>query len=210
MKKFIKSLIVFALTLLVTAGIVALSACGSGKLKYTVNVECEDAPLVLGGLEIQLKNSDGAVVAKADAAGGSASFELEKGEYTVILVEKAGFEGLIEDYVYAIKSISESSPTADIRLTPAEGEETEEIEYNVTLVKPDGTPVPLVSVQLCGGPTGSCYSKRTDENGVAAFSLPAGEYEVHIEQKISGFTFDNNEYKMGSTGGNLTVLLKAE
>lgn len=200
---------VFALifTLCIALGALALSACGT--VTYTVNLSCEDT-LIYGGLTIQLKK-DGAVVAEEKADSGSASFTLESGVYSVYLVEKKGCEGILQKYTYSIMELTEKSPTVKVKIVDKnllyQGSQT--ISYQVKVQKPDGTPVPKVNVQLCGGPTYVCNFSVTDENGVAKFDLPAGEYEVHIEQKIDGFTFDNNQYKMDSMGGELTVSLTA-
>ena len=210
MKKIFHAfLLVLSLTLVL--GIFAFAACGEGdgKVKYTVTLECEDT-LILNGINVQIKNSDGAVVGEQGGKSGALSFDLDKGTYTVDLVDKAGFEHMLDDYIYAIATVTAENPSVTIQILPAEAqyEDVEKISYRVTVLKPDNTPFAGANVQLCGGPLNVCNSATTDSSGVATFSLPAGNYDVHV-RGIDGYTFDDTNCKMGSTGGEFTVNLQA-
>lgn len=215
MKHRVYRILALVFSLCLVCGALAFSACGDGEggtVDYSVTLTCEDP--IYGGLIVQIKKEDGSLAAEKGASmdGGTLTFTLEKGSYTVMLAEKKGFEGTLTEYVYSIATVTAEKPSVAINIVPVSQQYVgqEKIAYNVTVQKPDGTPVEGVSVQLCGGPTYVCNFAVTDENGVAAFELPAGSYEVHIEQKIEGFTFDNSQYKMGQEGGALTVTLTAE
>ena len=224
MRKKIFHTLLLVLSLCLALGVFAFAACGEkddqggnggqdgqedNKVTYTVTLSCEDS-LILNGINVQIKNFDGTVVGEQGVKNGPVSFSLDKGTYTVDLAEKAGFEQMLDDYVYGIATVTAESPSATIEILPADSqyEDAEKIAYRVTVLKPDNTPYVGASVQLCGGPLNVCNNGTTDESGVATFSLPAGDYDVHI-RGIDGYTFDETNCKMGSTGGELTVTLQA-
>lgn len=210
MKKIFKTLLI-VLSLTFVLGAFAFAACGEGdgKVTYTVTLECEDT-LILNGINVQVKNSDGTVVGEQGVKNGSVSFELDKGTYTVDLVDKAGFEHMLDDYVYANATVTAESPSVTIQILPADAQygDVEKIAYRVTVLKPDNTPYAGANVQLCGGPLNVCNTATTDDSGVATFSLPAGNYDVHVRVS-DGYTFDDTNCKMGSEGGEITVTLQA-
>ena len=194
-------------------GVLALSACGdgneSGTVNYTVTVRCEENTTVPNGLNIRLKTGE-TVAAEKSAKGGTVTFALEKGTYTVELVEAKNFEGLLLGYTYTPVTLTPDKPTATIDIVPA-AEEAENIAYSVKVLKPDGTPAANVRIQLCGGPADAyaCHDGTTGSDGVASFTLLAGNYDIHIDTPPEGFAFDNNAYKMTEKGGSAEVYLTA-
>ena len=222
MNAFFKKLVLPTLALLAALSL-GLAACDTTEdpkdngdpskdqnITYTVTANCEDA-LILGGVKVQLK--DGATVAgESTFSKGVASFSLPAATYSVDLVEMSGFEGLLAEYRWSWATVTPEAPNATITIlssTDDDGGDAEKVTYTLTVLYPDNTPVGGIMVQLCGGPTYMCNPRITDANGVAVFELAAGDYEVHIAKADwpSGYTFDDTEYTMGSTGGSLTVKL---
>ena len=217
--KLFRKIATVLFVLCLSLGIWAIAACtdkgetdGDGKVTYKITVTCEE-PLYLFGISVEMKDSDGATVDTKGLTNGVASFKLDKGNYTAYIIEDEGFEGMLADnnYVYGIGTVTADKHTATINIvTDDSGESTTKISYKVTVAMPDGTPVPDVSVQLCGGPNGLCNTKMTNAQGVAEFELAAGDYEVHIMANYhpAGHTFDNTEYTMDENGGEITVKFK--
>ncbi len=213
MKAFFRKFSAILLAVCTAAALFAIAACGEnsdngeknedGKVTYTVTVTCEDNPILLTGVKARLSKADGTVAAESELTDGKATFELDKGSYTVDLVERIA--DMLSEYVYAQKTVTESTPSVTIEILPA-AETGETVSYTVTVMKPDNTPAAGITVQLCGGPKGMCNTARTNDAGIAVFEIAAGEYEVHITPP-EGFTFDNNQYKMTAEGGSLTVTL---
>ena len=203
---------VFALLLSLCAaiGLFSLTACGEekdGTATYTVTVTCENT-LLLGGLNVRMTAEDGTVAAESPAAA-TVTFSLKKGTYKADLSFRKGFdETLLENYTYTPATLTAEKLTATLAIVPAE-EAPAEIAYTVKVLKPDGTAAANVGVQLCGGPENAyaCHDGKPDASGVATFNLLAGNYDVHIDEPPTGFTFDNNAYKMTDTGGTLEVSL---
>lgn len=81
--------------------------------------------------------------------------------------------------------------------------------YTVTVVDQDGNPVAGAMVQLC---LDACCPGITDENGVAEYSLEAGDYKVSFLSLPAGYTYSTEEqdfhFEDGST--EITLTLKAE
>lgn len=215
MLKLIRRLSVLAVALCLALGITALAACeddpGDENVTYTVTVTCADNTSLLNALTVQLKTADGAVVAESRLSGGTATFTAEAGTYTIALVEIAGFEGTLVEwgFIYPIVTVTKDSPSATIDIVRPDYGGQETVTYLVTVLYPDGTPAANISVQLCGGPSYVCNPSRTDESGVAAFEIPAYDYEVHIDQKVEGFQFDNTKYTATESTLEITVYFDA-
>lgn len=213
MKKKIVKVFALLFSFCFALGALALSACGNdegGNVTYTVMVSCEES-LILGGLNVQIKDESGKVAGEQGIKNGAASFTLAKGTYSVGLTEKAGFEHALDYYIYNVVTVTADAPSVTLELLPAEAqyEGQEKIEYRIKVVLPDNTPVPDVMVQLCGGPMNVCNNATADKDGVATFSLPAGNYDIHVESMLDGYTFDNTQYKADSAGGEIVVRFKA-
>lgn len=211
MKAFFRKTVL--LLALVAAFCIGLAACDTSQknITYTITADCEDA-IILGGVMVQLK--DGTTVAgESKFVNGVATFSLPAATYSVDIVEKSGFEGLLADYRWSMATVTSDSPNATITILSAEedSDSTEKVTYTLTLLYPDKTPASGVMVQLCGGPLNMCNPKKTDASGVAVFELAAGSYEVHIAAGDwpDGYTFDDTEYTMSAAGGSLTVYLRA-
>lgn len=211
MKGFLKRFAVFGV--LLAALSLCLSACGDngntadGTTVYKITVTCEDT-MVPDGVKVQMKKSDGTVAAEKTPENGVASFTLESGSYSVVLAELPSLAGLLADYSYAQTTVTAENPNATVEIVPLDTA-GETIVYSLTVNMPDGSPAADLTVQLCGGPKGMCNIGMTDGSGKAVFNLPAGEYEVHIDNPPQGTKFDNAEYKMTSAGGDLTIVLRS-
>ena len=178
---------------------------------YTITADCEDA-LILGGVKVQLKTGT-TVAGESTFKSGVASFSLPAATYSVDIVEKENFEGLLFNYRWSMVTVTADSPNATMTIVSAadDDDDAEKVTYTLTLLYPDDTPAGDVMVQLCGGPSGMCNPKKTNASGVAVFELAAGTYEVHIAASDcpSGYTFDDTKYKMSAEGGTLTVYFDA-
>lgn len=213
MKKAYK-LLMLLLTVCLLTGALALAACGDKdkNVTYTIEVQCEDT-VIFGGLSVRLKKENGETAEeKSVPRDGKVTFSLESGTYTADLTAKPGFESIFEDYYYTMATVTADRPAATIEVLPTDAQGAETIGYSVKVLLPDGSPAAALRIQLCGGPSSAyaCHEGVTDENGVASFSLPAGNYDVHIDAPPAGSAFDNNAYKMTAEGGSLTVTLTAE
>ena len=68
---------------------------------------------------------------------------------------------------------------------------TGEVTYRIVVTDDDGA-VPDVAIQFCDDR--SCSFGDTDEDGVAAFTKPAGIYEVHVLEVPDGYQEDETVY----------------
>lgn len=199
MKNLFKTLALIGVALCLSLGVLAFAACSEkednndGEVTYTVTVTCTDNSSILNLLNVQLRDSDGNVVAtskitKASAAAtsGTATATLQADTYSVYLVETAGNEGVLaeEELVYAIKTVTKDNKSVTVEL--AYDTSDNKVTYTVTFLNADNTPAANTSVSLCGGPIYSCYPQITGTDGVAVFTLPAGEYEVHVGADATG------------------------
>ena len=178
---------------------------------YTVTVTCDDA-VILSIVKVQLKSEDGTSATEAKRlTKGSVSFELEGGAYTVEITDAAGYE-------YAATTLTAENPTATVALVPegtlSDGGSVETVTYTVTVTLPDDTPVTDLMVQLSAtAPSGEgngTHSAMTNSAGIATFSLPAGTYEVHIDENQTTYpalyTFNNAKYTVSATALDITVV----
>ncbi len=212
MKKFLSAILALGC---MAASAIGFAACDpgssnpppTGTINYTVTVEgLEDDPVTLATVQVTLMQGDTEMTEATALEGNVATFSLAPDTYSVKLT------GALSQFEWTETFVTATAPNAKITLTEKGGSDPGEttIRYTLTLQLPDGTPVEGVIVQLCGGPSGNCFPKTTDANGVAEFDLAAGEYEVHIEDTLpSGYTFDNTKYTMSAQGGALTVTLTA-
>lgn len=227
MNKFIKITFSLLATVCVAVCAALFAACGDkntpdpdneqgGKTTYSITVTCDDT-LVLSIIKVQLKSSDGKLAGEsvlttsgASATSGKAEFKLDSGSYTVNL-EPTIKSDILNQYVFNMPEVTAANPSASVELKPIDSVDvTNTVTYTLTLLNPDGTPAADTHVQLCGGPSGSCYPGKTNAEGVAVFNLPAGVYEVHVPSIYipSGYTFDDSAYKTGENGGEITVSFK--
>lgn len=211
--KLLKKLLFLGAVLCLVLGIAACTDNGDPgpddkTVTYTVSVTCEDA-LTLETIKVKMMSGTTEVAKKAVEKNGEAYqavFSLAPADYV------AELEGMLENFTYTPATLTPITTSATVALQK-KGAETdpstpaEKIDYSVTVKLPNGDPVGNIDVQLCGGPIYTCTQSTTDENGVAAFKLAAGNYEVHIEAKFwpDGYLFDDKEFTIGSTGGNVDV-----
>ena len=146
--KFFKHLSLLGVVLCLVLGMVA--ACGQNNdptedtgVDYTVKVTCEDAQ-TLAAVSVKIMNGTQEVAKKA-LENGTAKFHLEPATYGVEL------EGVPQNYTYIPASLTAISRTATVALTANSDVKPQTVVYTVTVKLPDGTPVPGVRPQLCGG-----------------------------------------------------------
>lgn len=113
--KLIKRILLAALALCMTLGIVVFAAaCDDeyGYVNYTVIVECEDED-ALADVQVSLLKQDGKTAGEAQPlTDGIATFTLAPATYTVKL------SGLKEGYEYPETTLTETKPAAKVKLTP--------------------------------------------------------------------------------------------
>ena len=86
------------------------------------------------------------------------------------------------------------------------GSEAEKLEYSVTVLAPDGKPQKDVTVswRQSGKTHGSA---KTDEDGVAKASIPAGTYNVVLSDIGEGLSYD--DISVSSSMRDITLPLQA-
>ena len=80
--------------------------------------------------------------------------------------------------------------------------------YIVLVTDENGTPVPGVKVQFCSD--AECMLGETGAAGTAQFDQAAGAYTVHIQKSPEGYAADSTEYKVPSTPGTTTIVLRTD
>lgn len=215
MKKIWKVFAAFAALVCLVLSFGALAACGgetgnNGSVNYTVTVTCSEDIIYDStyGITVQLKDESGNVAAEKPVQKGAMTFSLPAATYTVSLKDPQTILTIFS-LVYNEATLTDNSRSATIAVIP-ESEAAPKIAYSVTLQYPDGSPAANVTVQLCGGANGACFPAKTNAQGVATFELEAGDYDVHVQNCPAGYTFNDNQYKMNSEGGNITVKLIAQ
>lgn len=83
------------------------------------------------------------------------------------------------------------------------------VTYTVTVVDEEGNPISGAMVQMCKE---ACIPGKTNENGVAEFSLAEDEYKVSFLALPTGYTYssDATEFYFEDGAAELTITLKAE
>ncbi len=149
---------------------------------FTVTVTCDDEAL-LAKLKVGLYQADGSLAQEKELVNGSATFTLPPATYTV----KLSGEGLGE-YNYSEKTLSQSSPTAEIKLT----KKTEAKQF----LSGKGTEsAPYIVDPLTGN-----YSVPTDGGEfvyIKYVSAAAGKYTL---------TADSDDFFMIMTQGSRTLV----
>lgn len=200
MKKLFKTLALIGVALCLSLGVLAFAACTEnegeipedGKVTYTITVNCSDSASITNFLYVQLRDDQGEAVADGEivktssaATSGKATITVDEGTYKVFIMEKEGFEGSLaaEELIYSVPTVTKDNPSVTIEIGYDDSDDN--VSVTVTFIH-DGAAVANASVSLCGGngDTFACYYKMTDANGVAVFSLPAGEYEVHVGDDV--------------------------
>lgn len=211
MKKF---LIALSCTLLLALSAFGLFGCGGDPetpnpetpktYDYQVTVECEDT-IDLSGIKVRLFQ-EGELKAEAPLEGKVAKFSLEGGAYHVKLT------GVPEAYTYEEADITTTIPAVTLTLTlkddkPADGL----LDFTVTLLYPDGSPVENATIQLCvEGTDGACYPLTTDTNGVATRRLAPMDYHVKPLALPEGYKFEEEYYTIDSLQSTaITITLVA-
>lgn len=118
----------------------------------------------------------------------------------------------------AASAVSDASVTSGIPAAPASDDApapsdnaaapvvtaNTEKAYRVYVL--DGTtPVSGVMISFCGT---TCTAGFTDENGMARFEMPEGEYTIHLLKVPDGFASDPTEYRTLTTFSDVSIFLK--
>ncbi len=163
-----------------------------GKIPYSVTVkDAEGNPVP--GVEVTFLISGTPAVQVTDEEG-LISVELPSGVYTIKLTVPAGYTTEITQYL-----LTAANPSREIVLTPYA---PQDVDYTVTVLDTKGNPIADVTVII-----GEQFL-RTDEQGVAVFTLPEGSYKAEIIPP-SGYSVQDTAYDFGA-GSELTVTLRTE
>lgn len=84
--------------------------------------------------------------------------------------------------------------------------ETEEVVTYSVIVTDENGPVAEVAVQCCNDTT--CRFGETDENGVATFEIPVGEFHVQVLEVPDGYEEDDTLYYPTEGSGEIKIQLK--
>lgn len=80
------------------------------------------------------------------------------------------------------------------------------VTYTVKVVDEGGNPVAGAMVQLC---LEACIPGKTNEEGVATYSLAEADYKVSFISMPAGYTAEQTEYYFAAGSYELTITLKA-
>ena len=118
--------------------------------------------------------------------------DMIQGYPTTFFVDRSGkilyepIEGAVVDqYSKVLESLLQGMPAQETDAV------TGEVTYRIVVTDDDGA-VPDVTIQFCDDR--SCSFGDTDEDGVAAFTKPAGIYEVHVLEVPDGYQEDETVY----------------
>lgn len=82
------------------------------------------------------------------------------------------------------------------------------VDYTVSVQDENGNPIANVAVQLCDK---SCIPGMTNENGIAEYHLPEGNYHASILDMPAGYAYSGEETEFYFAEGetSLVIVLKA-
>jgi len=100
------------------------------------------------------------------------------------------------------------TPTNATNPTESEPEDDGKVTYTVKIVDEAGKPIAGVLVQLCKD---SCVPNKTNEEGIAVYSLPEDAYKASIMSMPAGYAHvsDQTEFYFDDGAYELTITLKA-
>ena len=136
--------------------------------------------------------------------GFPTTFFVDK-EGTILCMPIVGAD--VESYERILDSLLEGETVMDVTTSTAEEmAETQTAVYNVRVSDENG-PVKDVIIQFCS--SASCSMGQTDENGVASFSMPAGEvYDIHVLQAPDAYEKDTETYHTTDESSDVEIQLK--
>lgn len=80
------------------------------------------------------------------------------------------------------------------------------VTYTVKVVDEGGNPIAGAMVQLC---LESCIPGKTNEEGVATYTVAEADYKVSFISIPAGYTADQTDYYFAAGAYELTITLKA-
>lgn len=88
---------------------------------------------------------------------------------------------------------------------PATTADNGKVTYKVTVVDASGNPISGAMVQMCKD---SCIPGKTNDQGVAEFTLPADDYKVSFMMLPSGFTYESDVTEFYFEDGSLELTIR--
>ena len=87
--------------------------------------------------------------------------------------------------------------------------ETDKVQYTVTVKDESGNPVAGAMIQLCKE---MCIPNKTNEQGVAVFTLVEDDYKCSFLTMPAGYTYSTQETEFYFESGSreMTIVLKVE
>ena len=80
--------------------------------------------------------------------------------------------------------------------------------YRIRVVDESMDPVEGAMVQFCSDET--CKMGMTDNDGIATFSDPPGEYEVHVQKLPEGYKKHTTAYKTEKQYSDMVIVVERE
>lgn len=216
MSKAIRIAISLSLVLCLALGVAMLMvACNdksdqNGDETYTVSIAGIDDEQVLETLKVRLDKEDGSPAADAiRLTDGKAQFTLAAGKYKVAVQFNVLFSDRYEQVEDVFVDSEHKEVTVTFRLKGSSGGDNDNVDYEITVLKADGSPAAGYSFAICelGG---FCLTPaNTDAEGKVVFNAPATDYEVHYQKsdnsEAASEGFDNTRWHLSATKRSITV-----
>ena len=97
---------------------------------------------------------------------------------------------------------------SDIPAGQGNSYENSEGMYRIRVVNESMDPVEGAMVQFCSD--GTCKMGMTDKDGIATFSDPPGEYEVHVQKLPEGYKKHTTAYKTEKQYSDMVIVVERE
>lgn len=182
--------------------------CGVVGLEYEADWDDEvvkDSKDALNGFGITYPNVMIPEELVEELLGFPTTFLVDK-EGTVLCMPVNG--AYVDQYESALESLLQGKAAADIPVEDAVNAiaENQDIVYDVYVSDENG-PVAGVTIQLCSST--SCQMGKTDAEGLADFSVPAGEiYDIHVLKVPEGYEKDDAVYHTEDEKSDVQIQLK--
>ena len=182
--------------------------CGVVGLEYEADWDDEvvkDSKDALNGFGITYPNVLIPEELVEELLGFPTTFLVDK-EGTILCMPVNG--AYVNQYERALESLLQDKAAAVIPVDDAvnANAENQDIKYDVYVTDENG-PVAGVTIQLCSST--SCQMGKTDAEGLADFSMPAGEiYDIHVLKVPEGYEKDDAVYHTEDEKSDVQIQLK--
>ena len=182
--------------------------CGVVGLEYEADWDDEvvkDSKDALSGFGITYPNVLIPEELVEELLGFPTTFLVDK-EGTILCMPVNG--AYVDQYERALESLLQDKAAAVIPVDDAVNAiaENQDIKYDVYVTDENG-PVAGVTIQLCSST--SCQMGKTDAEGLADFSMPAGEiYDIHVLKVPEGYEKDDAVYHTEDEKSDVQIQLK--